>query len=144
MIAVIIPTRIRPRVVSALLIRVDIFMLTKVKKKKIIYICAATFECDTHRRFQCANRKCIARYQLCDGIDNCGDGSDENNMTMCVKQIRPCDPTLEYTCANKMCIDRLKICDLADDCGDLSDELGCREFAIPYVPLAPSRSAIRN
>lgn len=94
----------------------------------IICVHAANFECDTHRRFQCANHKCIARYQLCDGIDNCGDGSDENNMTMCVKHTRPCDPISEYACANKKCIDRLRLCDLADDCGDLSDELGCREF----------------
>lgn len=86
------------------------------------------FKCDTERRFQCSNHKCIARYQLCDGIDNCGDGSDENNMTLCAARHRPCDPILEYQCANHRCIDRSKICDFADDCGDSSDELGCRKF----------------
>ena len=65
---------------------------------------------------------------MCDGIDNCGDGSDENNMTMCASRVHPCDPMIEYTCANKKCINRLKLCDFADDCGDSSDELGCRKF----------------
>lgn len=88
----------------------------------------ANFNCDTLRRFQCANHRCIARYQLCDGIDNCGDGSDENNMTMCATRMRPCDPILEYQCANKKCVERTKLCDFADDCGDSSDELGCRKL----------------
>lgn len=65
------------------------------------------------------------RYQVCDGIDNCGDGSDENNMTMCASRIKPCDPFNQYQCANKHCIDKTQVCDFADDCGDSSDELGC-------------------
>lgn len=27
----------------------------------------SNFNCDTLRRFQCNNHRCIARYQLCDG-----------------------------------------------------------------------------
>ena len=34
-------------------------------------------------RFRCDNMKCIARYKTCDGVDDCEDGSDENNITMC-------------------------------------------------------------
>lgn len=27
----------------------------------------SNFNCDTLRRFQCDNHRCIARYQICDG-----------------------------------------------------------------------------
>lgn len=65
------------------------------------------------------------RYQVCDGVDNCGDGSDENNMTLCSSRAKPCDPYAQFQCANKHCVDRTQLCDFADDCGDSSDELGC-------------------
>lgn len=88
----------------------------------------ANFDCDTKHRFQCENHRCIPKYQLCDGIDNCGDGSDENNMTLCTSIARPCGNLTEYQCSNKKCIDKKKLCDFADDCGDQSDERGCREL----------------
>lgn len=28
----------------------------------------SNFNCDTLRRFQCDNHRCIARYQICDGM----------------------------------------------------------------------------
>jgi Low-density lipoprotein receptor domain class A len=85
------------------------------------------------RKFQCANHKCIPRYQACDGLDNCGDGSDENNMTLCSSRAKPCNLYAEYQCANRKCVDKTKVCDFADDCGDASDELGCRKFYSPYI-----------
>jgi hypothetical protein len=92
------------------------------------------FSCDALKRFQCENRRCVPRYQLCDGIDNCGDGSDENNMTLCASRLKPCNLYAEYQCANKKCVDRSRVCDFADDCGDSSDELGCRKCL--YFPGA--------
>jgi hypothetical protein len=46
-------------------------------------------------------------------LDNCGDGSDENNMTLCATRQKPCDPQSQYQCANKKCIERVQICDFA-------------------------------
>lgn len=70
---------------------------------------------------------------MCDGFDNCGDGSDENNMTLCAARIKPCNRETEYQCANKKCIEKSKVCDFADDCGDSSDELGCHRNSICTV-----------
>lgn len=79
-------------------------------------------------KFQCANFKCIPRYNVCNGVDNCGDGSDENNHTLCANRPRPCPNIFsDFKCFNKKCIDRSKICNLMDDCGDGSDERGCHE-----------------
>lgn len=76
----------------------------------------SNFNCDTLRRFQCDNHRCIARYQICDGVDNCGDGSDENNMTLCAAKQKPCDSINQFKCANKKCIDRKNVCDFSNDC----------------------------
>ena len=56
---------------------------------------------------------------------DCEDGSDENNVTLCVQRARPCNIDTEFTCANRRCVGRESLCNLRDDCGDESDERGC-------------------
>ena len=41
------------------------------------YTCTDDFDTDVH--FQCANSNCIEKVGLCNGHDNCGDGSDETH-----------------------------------------------------------------
>lgn len=84
------------------------------------------FECDPSKKFQCANKRCIPLWQICNKFDECGDGSDENNHTLCKKYPMPCIPG-QYKCANDHCIEMSKVCDHVDSCGDFSDEKGCHK-----------------
>jgi low density lipoprotein-related protein 2 len=74
----------------------------------------------------CGNGKCIPHWETCDGVKNCEDASDENNMTLCAAKPRAaCLPT-EFKCANgARCVPHTQVCDLEDNCGDQSDERGC-------------------
>ena len=38
--------------------------------------CSADWKCASYQ-WKCTNRKCIPEDFACDGIDDCGDGSDE-------------------------------------------------------------------
>ncbi|XP_053952223.1 basement membrane-specific heparan sulfate proteoglycan core protein isoform X19 [Anastrepha ludens] len=78
--------------------------------------------------FKCDER-CLPREYLCNGAEECLDGSDEANCPTVVA--KECSPN-EYRCRAGNCIDSARRCDRVRDCPDGDDEdasclIGCRE-----------------
>lgn len=67
-------------------------------------------------RFKCSNNLCISVDLKCDGFNDCGDSSDEDNCKCSASQL---------TCRNSRCKPKFWECDGRDDCGDNTDELNC-------------------
>ena len=69
------------------------------------------------RTFHCRNSRCIPEHQQCNGVNDCGDFSDEVNCG--------CAPG-QFQCKhNGTCIQGRHKCDFEKDCWDASDEMGC-------------------
>ncbi|XP_062123809.1 modular serine protease-like [Drosophila sulfurigaster albostrigata] len=75
---------------------------------------------EVYAEFQClTSKECIRYTQLCDGTENCRDGSDESN-ELCVGA--QCGEE-SFRCSYGACIARTAACDHNIDCRDSSDEL---------------------
>lgn len=80
---------------------------------------ASDIKCSTHR---CPLGKCLNKDQLCNGIADCRDGSDETH-EICgqIKDEKRCAPN-EFQCKSGQCVDKTKFCDHVTNCNDKSDE----------------------
>ncbi|CAH1774180.1 unnamed protein product, partial [Owenia fusiformis] len=74
-------------------------------------------------QFRCNNGQCIDRRLLCNGRNDCSDGSDETVLTCPVTSCR----AEEFRCDDGSCIDARLRCNRAFDCVDGSDERRCVE-----------------
>ena len=104
--------------------------------------------------FPCDNGTCIPSDHHCNGVDNCGDGSDEwvcpdsgeldldvitdlveDNVTdPDESDTGGCGPD-EFECENGVCIPTVWQCNEDNDCGDWSDELSCGITDLRLTPL---------
>uniref|UniRef100_A0A3Q1ID25 Sortilin-related receptor n=1 Tax=Anabas testudineus TaxID=64144 RepID=A0A3Q1ID25_ANATE len=100
--------------------------------------------CDAYT-FQCANRVCVSLEWKCDGMDDCGDYSDEANcdtvmlLSSAPTDVPGCSRYFQYECRNGRCIPTWWKCDGENDCGDWSDEAQCTDGVTPHtVPSGPA------
>ncbi|KAM9386264.1 low-density lipoprotein receptor-related protein 12 [Pholidichthys leucotaenia] len=84
--------------------------------------------CDANQ-FHCSNGKCVPDMWRCNGVDECGDQSDEDVCVDSPFSFQPCGPN-QFPCLSRYtrvytCLPQSLRCDGSIDCQDLGDEIDC-------------------
>ncbi|KJH44241.1 Low-density lipoprotein receptor domain class A [Dictyocaulus viviparus] len=86
--------------------------------EQCVYNCT---KCDEHLAFTCNDRKCVPQMLVCDGIEDCSEGEDEEN---CI-----CGDSDKFECnsasGKAKCISKHRVCDGVWDCMSGKDEMNC-------------------
>ncbi|XP_030052234.1 SCO-spondin [Microcaecilia unicolor] len=96
--------------------------------------------------FHCHNGRCVAAGTdgvVCNGINDCGDGSDELYCGTALSPVTPghrrCRLFQFYCVASGSCIEAYRRCDGILDCPDGADEIGCA--AVTQSTTVPTTTA---
>ncbi|XP_010891974.2 sortilin-related receptor isoform X2 [Esox lucius] len=98
--------------------------------------------CDAYN-FQCANGVCVSLGWKCDGMNDCGDYSDEANCGSST-DAPGCTRDFQYECRNGRCVPTWWKCDGENDCGDWSDETQCTGGVTPFTTAPGPTSCAPN
>ncbi|XP_062872320.1 sortilin-related receptor [Trichomycterus rosablanca] len=99
-------------------------------------------KCDAYN-FQCSNGACVSLDWKCDGMDDCGDYSDEANCDSPTEE-PGCSRYYQFECKNGRCVPTWWKCDGENDCGDWSDEAQCSDGIVPHTPAPRPASCAPN
>lgn len=96
--------------------------------------------------FKCNNSQCVFKAYICDGRDDCGDGSDEDSRHACGPPPFRC-PHGQWQCpgVSERCVNNTSVCNGKPDCPNGADEgEGCEYEPCPTdSPSDRSRSRVR-
>ncbi|XP_030565141.1 modular serine protease [Drosophila novamexicana] len=103
-------------------------MLLKYFKSHLFSICViclgfgarAVYGACGPTKFECDNGSCISKFDACDGVKNCPDGSDETGQA-CVSHRKHCSKPY-FQCSYGACVIGTAPCNGKNECADGSDE----------------------